>query len=100
MVARTIAVSTLGCDRRGFMLFDDIRELSGAGYIAPGVGRGPWTGPLERLGTDADNCLCWTVPADSSLCLGSAPAGAEPCSLHPIRAPPRRNTEADSSVAR
>lgn len=37
----------------GFMLLDDIREISGAGYIAPGAGRGPWTGPLERLGIDA-----------------------------------------------
>lgn len=37
----------------GFMLLDDIREISGAGYIAPGAGREPWTGPLERLGIDA-----------------------------------------------
>ena len=36
----------------GFMIVDGVRELPGAGYIAPGGELGPWGGLLKRLGID------------------------------------------------
>jgi hypothetical protein len=51
-VARTIIIGVLVVVVAGYMIFDGVRELSGAGYIAPGGELGPWAGLLKRLGID------------------------------------------------
>ena len=51
-MARTIIIGVLVVVVAGYMIFDGVRELSGAGYIAPGGELGPWAGLLKRLGID------------------------------------------------
>jgi len=52
VILRTIVTGALAVVVAGYMLLDGIRELSGAGYIAPGGELGPWARLLERLGVD------------------------------------------------
>ena len=51
-LVRTIAIGILVVVVAGYMILDGVRELSGAGYIAPGGELGPWAGLLRRLGID------------------------------------------------
>ena len=51
-MARTIIIGVLVVVVAGYMIFDGVRDLSGAGYIAPGGELGPWAGLLKRLGID------------------------------------------------
>ena len=51
-MVRPIVIGVLVMIGAGFMIIDGVRELSGAGYIAPGGELGQWAGLLKRLGID------------------------------------------------